>query len=309
MSDASALVHPASAPATAVDGALLTDRALLVALLLSALFHVFLLSIHFGFPERQPSAEHNRSLNVVLVNARHERAPEDATALAQANLDGGGTTDQDVSPTTPVPAQEASQDGDTLVDAQAAAPEPAPVRQDVIARPPEPERPTPAVRPQPEPPAPATDTEPTQVSGLDLMSGISAAARLEAEIDRRLNEYAQRPRKQYIGARTREHRFAQYLEDWRQKVERVGTLNYPDTARGRIYGSLLLSVVIRADGSIESVDIQRSSGHQVLDQAAIRIVELAAPFAPFPPDIRVDTDIIDITRTWTFTNSDQLRTR
>jgi periplasmic protein TonB len=132
-------------------------------------------------------------------------------------------------------------------------------------------------------------------------------ARMEAQIDRRLNEYAKRPRKAVIGARTREHRFAQYLEDWRLKIERVGTLNYPEAARGRLYGSLLLLVSIRADGSLERVEIQRSSGVKVLDEAAVRIVELAAPFAPFPPDIRTDTDIIEIVRTWTFTNSNQVR--
>src|SRR5690606_20431408 len=102
------------------------------------------------------------------------------------------------------------------------------------------------------------------------MNSISAVARLEAQIERSLNEYAQRPRKVFIGSRAREYRFAQYVEAWRQKIERVGTLNYPEAARGRTYGSLLLSVVIRADGSVESVTVQRSSGEEVLDQAAIR---------------------------------------
>ena len=91
------------------------------------------------------------------------------------------------------------------------------------------------------------------------------------------------------------------------KIERVGTLNYPDAARGKLYGSLLLSVSIRADGSIERVEVQRSSGLKVLDEAALNIVKLAAPFAPFPPDIRADTDIMEIVRTWTFTNTDQVR--
>ena len=86
----------------------------------------------------------------------------------------------------------------------------------------------------------------------------------------------------------------------------MGTLNYPDAARGKLYGSLLLSVTIRADGTVERVAVDRSSGHQVLDDAAVRIVELAAPYAAFPPDIRRDTDMIEITRTWTFTNTDQV---
>ena len=121
-------------------------------------------------------------------------------------------------------------------------------------------------------------------------------------------EDAQRPRKKFIGARAKEHRFAQYVEDWRLKVERVGTLNYPEEARGRVYGSLLLSVTISADGAVDRVAVHRSSGHKLLDEAAVRIVRLAAPFAPFPPDIARDTDVIEITRTWSFTRADQVRT-
>ena len=174
---------------------------------------------------------------------------------------------------------------------------------------PKPVKPAPAVAPQRKTPDKPAEPQPRQpvTSGLAVMDSIAAVARMEAQIDRRLNEYAKRPRKAVIGARTREHRFAQYLEDWRLKIERVGTLNYPEAARGRLYGSLLLLVSIRADGSLERVEIQRSSGVKVLDEAAVRIVELAAPFAPFPPDIRTDTDIIEIVRTWTFTNSNQVR--
>jgi len=296
--------------AAGLGSLLLSDRRLQIGLILSIALHLFMLSIHFGLPERQEASTHSRALDVVLVNARHARPPEQADALAQANLDGGGTTDLDERPSTPVPPQETRQDGDALIDTRAATPEPRPMQQEVLTRPTPAERPAPRVaqaRPQPEPPrdpAPA----PAPVSGLDLMNNIATIARMEAQIDRSLNELPKRPRKQFIGARTREHRFAQYVEDWRMKIERVGTLNYPEAARGRLYGSLMLSVVIRSDGSIEKVEVQRSSGQPVLDAAAVRIVELAAPFAPFPPDIRVDTDIIEITRTWTFTNSDQLRT-
>lgn len=285
-----------------------SDRRLQIGLVLSIALHLFMLSIHFGLPERQETSVHNRALDVVLVNARHARPPEQADLLAQADLDGGGTTDLDERPSTPVPSQETRQDGDALVDTRAAPPEPRPVQQQVLTRPTPAERPAPRVaqaRPQPEAPKEAA---PAPVSGLDLMNNIASIARMEAQIDRNLNELAKRPRKQFIGARTREYRFAQYVEDWRMKIERVGTLNYPEAARGRLYGSLMLSVVIRADGSIEKVEVQRSSGQPVLDAAAVRIVELAAPFAAFPPDILVDTDIIEITRTWTFTNSDQLRT-
>ena len=101
--------------------------------------------------------------------------------------------------------------------------------------------------------------------------------------------------------------FAQYVDEWRQKIERVGTHNFPQEARRLgLYGTLLITVSIRADGSVEKVEIDRSSGHPVLDRAARRVVELAAPFAPFPAAIRKDFDILSITRNWSFTRSDQL---
>ena len=90
------------------------------------------------------------------------------------------------------------------------------------------------------------------------------------------------------------------------KVERIGNLNYPDAARAqKLYGSLLITVGIRADGSIESIAVDKSSGKKILDAAAQRIVQLSAPFSAFPPEIRRDTDILYITRTWTFARGDE----
>ena len=131
---------------------------------------------------------------------------------------------------------------------------------------------------------------------------------LHAHIDRHTRSYQQRPVKRFIGASTREYRFAQYEEDWRTKIERVGTLNYPAEARGKLYGTLRLTVTIRPDGTVEAVDLERSSGLKVLDQAAYRIVQMAAPFARFPESIRKDTDLLVITRTWFFDRGDTFRT-
>jgi protein TonB len=143
----------------------------------------------------------------------------------------------------------------------------------------------------------------------DILNRSLEIARLEARISKDWDAYQKRPRRRFVGARTQEYRFARYIEDWRLKVERIGTLNYPQTARDqKIYGSLQLTVSIKADGTVDKVEINRSSGQKVLDQAALRIVELAAPYASFPPDILQDTDILSITRTWTFARSDQLFT-
>jgi len=143
----------------------------------------------------------------------------------------------------------------------------------------------------------------------DIMSKSLEIARLEAQISKDWDAYQKRPRRTYVGARAQEFRFARYIEDWRQKIERVGTLNYPEAAKNqKIYGSLQLTVSIKPDGSVDNIEINRSSGQKVLDEAARRIVQLAAPYAAFPSDIVKDTDILSITRTWTFTRADQLST-
>lgn len=114
-------------------------------------------------------------------------------------------------------------------------------------------------------------------------------------------------RRRTLTASTREYMYANYLESWRRKVERIGNLNYPEHAKEKhLYGSLVLQVAVRADGSLESVRVRQSSGHQVLDEAAIRIVELAAPFAPFPDSIRAQYEVLDIVRTWQFLRNQQL---
>jgi protein TonB len=131
--------------------------------------------------------------------------------------------------------------------------------------------------------------------------------RLEAQIAKEMDAYAKRPKRRFVGARAQEYRFARYVEDWRMKVERIGNLNYPEVARARkLYGSLLLTVGIRSDGSVESIAIDRPSGEKILDLAAQKIVEMAGPYAPFPSDVKRDTDILYITRTWTFAPGDSL---
>ncbi|MFA5825960.1 MAG: energy transducer TonB, partial [Gallionellaceae bacterium] len=145
------------------------------------------------------------------------------------------------------------------------------------------------------------------VSGEDLVQRSLEIARLEAEIGKSMDSYEKLPKRKFVGARTQEYRYAQYVEDWRGKVERVGNMNYPQQARDqKIYGKLTLTVSIRADGSVENIEINRSSGQRILDAAAMRIVKLAAPYSAFPPDIRKETDVLSITRTWMFTSNDHL---
>ena len=269
---------------------------------LSLLLHALLLSVHFVMPDANHFTRTHQDLAVVLVNARHAQRPDKAELLAQTTLDAGGTSTPDARASTPLPPQTLSHAGDGLVEAQRRAETPqTPQMQAMTA-------PSGKTALAVDSCQTAPTEPPRQVSGYDLLDSSAAVARIEAQIDKDLVDYAARPRKKFIGARTQEYRFAQYVEDWRQKIERVGTLNYPEAARGKLYGSLLLSVTIGADGNVQNIEIQRSSGHKVLDDAARRIVQLAAPYPAFPPDIRKDTDVIEITRTWTFTNADMVKT-
>lgn len=271
----------------------------------SAVLHVLLLMVHFTSPDRRQSDTGAKPLQVVLVNAQSRTRPTNAPALAQANLDNGGNTEQKVQATTPFPAvRDAEPQPELKTQLQR-------VREleqqqarlmTQIKSPTALEKPTPLVRPQ----AQAGQTP----DAADLVARSLEMARLEAQIERQHRAYQERPRRKNIGARTEEYRFARYVEDWRLKVERVGNLNYPEEARQKkLYGSLLLTIAIKADGTLEKVEVDRSSGSKILDEAAKRIVQMASPYAPFSEDIRRDYEVVEITRTWTFTRSDQLHTQ
>jgi len=135
-------------------------------------------------------------------------------------------------------------------------------------------------------------------------------ARLAAEISNNIEEQASMERTKYLNSSTKEFAPAQYMRQWIDRVERVGNLNYPDQARRKkLSGTLILDVVINAKGELVKTDLRQSSGHQILDDAAKRIVELAAPFAKFPKKLRNETDVIHITRSWEFLNNSSMRTR
>ncbi|WP_126447143.1 energy transducer TonB [Sulfuricystis multivorans] len=286
------------APLATLDA---SRRRLTLAVGISLFLHAILLSIHFKLPEKLDHVR-EQALDVILVNAKHAEKPVKTQAKAQANLDAGGNIDAPRRAKTPLPPSRESHSGDDLIAARQRVALLEQQQRELITK----HGTEHAIRPQTEP---TLDAHQAEISGRDLATAARALVRLEAEIARSIDEYNQRPKRKFIGARVEEYRFAQYVEDWRQKVERVGNLNYPEAARGKLYGSLILTVAIKSDGSLERVELNRSSGHKVLDEAAQRIVRLAAPFAAFPENIRRDTDIIEITRTWTFTGADRLATQ
>ena len=207
---------------------------------LSLTLHALLLSIHFVMPDPDQFKGKSKGLEVVLVNSRHAQRPDQADLLAQTNLDGGGNVDKNRRAKTPLPASATTQSGDELEQAESRVREMEAKQQRLLA----------AARSK-ESAAPKTGKEAKSeqnapVSGRDLANSALAMARLQGEIDRNTDEYNKRPRKKFIGARTEEYRFAQYIEDWRLKVERVGTLNYPEAAKGKLFGSLIMSVTARS---------------------------------------------------------------
>lgn len=269
-------------------------------MIFSILLHAFLLfGIALVLPDPRSAANLMQPLQVVLVNSKSKSRPLQADALAQHNLDGGGNTAEDRRAKSPLPA----------------------IRDDLKFTPEQQTKRVAALEKESKrmlsrlksdytvvQPAPERQKSDASSNGEDLVQRALEIARLEAQVDKSWDAYQKMPRRKFIGARTQEYRFAQYIEDWRVKVERIGNLNYPEQARRqKIFGKLQLSVSINKDGSVESVEVSKSSGQRLLDAAAMRIVRLAAPYAPLPPNITKDTDILTITRTWSFTPSDTLQ--
>src|SRR5512134_402930 len=272
------------------------------AILASILVHAAVLSLRFAFPDASRLRSPPQTLDVILVNSKSATRPAEPQALGQSNLDGGGNTDEDRRAKTPLPATREVARGDDVKRARQKVKDLEAKQRQLLAQA---QKAAPPVASEPAKPEPAP--EPAKpLSGADLVNSALALARLEAQIARQLEEDNKRPRKTFVGARAAESRFAQYVEDWRLKIERIGNLNYPDGARGRIYGSLRLTISIKPDGSVDDVQIDRPADYRILNDAALKIIRLAAPFAPFPPEIRKDTDLLVITRTWTFAPGDRL---
>ncbi len=309
---------------------LTTMSAMAIAIWLSIFAHAVLLSLHFE-PELKKIADRLPTLQVMLVNAKTKTKPNKADVLAQANLDRGGNTEQDRKKQSALPAivrkklestepamlqmqpiKKASTLADTETKEQkrvAALEKQAQallsqlqsshkVQSQTLEK---------SVAQQPE------TGQQEQASKTLNMQDLTAAAlemdRLEALISKQQDDYQKRPRRKFIGARAREYKYAMYVESWRQKVEKVGNLNYPEAAKNlKLYGQLQMTVSIKADGSIEAIELNRSSGSKILDQAARHILELAAPYAKFSDQMQSETDILSITRTWTFTKEDSLAT-
>ncbi|RTZ39912.1 TonB family protein [Candidimonas sp. SYP-B2681] len=270
-----------------------------IAMVLSLGIHAAILAVHFSTPPApKPLAS---TLEVTLVNARSEVAPLKPKILAQETTDGGGEA-QTGQASSPLPRTVAESADQVVLAALQKRQEELEAEQlrlytQLLAM----EK----IRPQRES---ATTAEESQEPGHDDSEQESLVLNSQiSTLKERIERYNARPRLQFSGPSAKAVDYAEYVEAWRQKIELIGTEHYPEEARGKVYGSLQLTVYIRKDGALERIEIDRPSNHAILNLAASRIVQLAAPFSPLPPSIAKDTDVFAITRTWNFMNQ-QLET-
>jgi len=269
------------------------DRFMLFLVLAVAVHALLFFGIHFGVT-LNPVPRLADTLDVVLVQWRSEAEPEKADYLAQASQKGGGESTEKSRPSEPVsgeiPTPYEGRDAQQS-EQQTAVPE-VDLREIV------------AIETQSESPLQPTTVEQPEVeqpNAAQLMQQSMNMASLQPEISRQRQWKSTLPRRQFISANTKEYEFASYMSAWVSKVERVGNMNYPHELRQKkLHGDLILTVGIQKNGTVESIDVRRSSGIPEIDQAAIRIVQMAAPYSPLPDNITDRVDILHITRTWRF---------
>jgi protein TonB len=269
-----------------------TDRMALAVFFAVVLHAMIILGITFGTDILKPQDSHLPSLDITL-SSHESPPPEEAEYLAQSSQEGGGNTTEKVRPQEHLPAQAPA----VTVQEPATAPTQV-LTTDLSGTKIEQETTT------------APDTDPKDLTASELIERSMEMISLSEQINESRQAYAKQPKQVFVSARTQEFKFANYMNEWVKKVERVGNLNYPDAARREgISGKLLLDVELNPDGTVRNISVLRSSGQALLDEAAVRIVNLAGPFLPFPPEIRKEADVLHITRTWEFSTTHQLQSR
>ncbi len=279
------------------------DRLGLTLFLAAAVHGLVILGV--GFSPYERSNEVPRALDVVLVQQETDSAPDEADYLANVDAAGGGNSDERARPRAPVSSPEReARAGLAPAPLEAGAPEPDITTPEPVLTSRDADASVPEERRRREVNTEKPRRQPEEIEYE------ARVAKLASEIDNALVNYAQRPRKMFVTARTRASVAAEYMHDWVETVERIGNTNYPREARRRgLSGALVLVVAVRADGSLRDVHVRASSGQPILDRAAEEIVRLAAPFRDFPDELREETDLLYITRTWEFTAGARLETR
>jgi len=275
---------------------------LLTAFVIALTIHnAIIFGVSFNIP---PIKKHsaNQTLDIVLVKTKAEKTPENPDFLAQADQAGGGNVKEKSKPTSKNPGAVPTQ-GNSLENRPKSAPKPVPViteKKPVLSATKSTAKKAPKLQKKKKP-RPKKKTVLINDYMADLQKQI---IEIEAELDEKNKMYAKRPKATYITASTQRTPDALYLKSWTKKIERIGNLNYPAQARKeKLEGQLVLIVAISPDGDIINIRISRSSGHKTLDEAARKIVQLAAPFAPVPSSVLRGNNRLVITRTWQFSHN------
>ncbi|MFC3608310.1 energy transducer TonB [Stutzerimonas tarimensis] len=295
-------MNAAPIPSAVTPAAVSSGSRLGFTLFMAAVLHLVVI-LGVGFTFEQPASV-SRTLEITLSTFRSEEKPREADYLAQDNQLGSGQLEEKASPKTTeqAPFQDTEVRRVTPDGAPPQRTEPETPRAAVTTQARQPQQ-APS-RTEQAPPTPQSQPQPSFDSS-QLSAEISS---LEAELAQERERYAKRPRvSRQNSAATMRDVSAWYRDEWRKKVERIGNLNYPDEARRQqIHGSLRLLVSIKSDGTVAELQILESSGHPVLDAAAMRIVRLASPFAPFTGELASTFDQVEIIRTWRFERGDRL---
>ena len=263
---------------------------LTVAIVLSVLAHAALLAVRFAAPDSFKFQPADPGLEVVLVNAKHDKKPLKADALAQANLDGGGNADSGRAK-SPLPDLRRNEEGDSVKASKRRIAELEQQQQKMLAQ---------IKRETPIRVTTANDNhkpDPTPADGRDIFDQSKAIARRAAEISQEIDDQNKRPRKTYITPSTQAVGYAMYYKAMQKRIENIGTLNFPQQDGKKLYGELIIYIPVFHDGTIYHKEggarIEKSSGIAALDNAALRIVERAAPFGRFPANM-LSTDKDDL---------------
>lgn len=253
---------------------------MMIAIAVSVVLHAALLTVRFVAPDAFKLQPADPGLEVILVNAKHDRKPLKADALAQANLDGGGQADEGRSK-SPLPDMKKSENGDSVKAAQRRIAELEAVQKNLLTKA--------RASAYKAPPVTEKDKPDPARTGQDLLESSKAIARATAELSTTIEDQNKRPRKTYITPSTQEVGYAMYYKTMQKRVEEIGTLNFPQKDGRKLYGELVLYIPIFQDGTIYVKDggvrIEKSSGNPALDAAAVAIVRRAAPFGKFPPNM------------------------
>ncbi len=286
-----------------MDESIYKNNILKLSILLSFMLHFLAIQL-IHFKPIKPFQNKFSQIEVILTNSK-DNYQTDADVLAQSNSDKGGNTEKDIHKKTPLPTVTENKNtfqlnnrGDQSAVGKASSPsEEKIVKKDaqVLNEPKAVEQPK------------ESKVINKSISKEDVLASASEISASDAALSNQISNFEKQPRRKYIGARTKEYKYALYAEAWRQKVETLGNMNYPEEAREKKFsGQLRMTVSLKPDGRIDNIEINQSSGFKILDEAAKKIVELGAPYAPFPEDIRKEVDILSITRTWTFTKDEHL---